>query len=128
MRILLDTHTLLWYYLGDSQLSTTARTHIDDPANMKLVSPASYWELAIKISLGKYTLTESYDDFIQHAVFDNGFGILPIEPRHTAKLISLPFHHKDPFDRMMVAQGLAEGMPLVSNDAILDQYFITRIW
>jgi PIN domain nuclease of toxin-antitoxin system len=128
VRLLLDTHTLLWFYLADAQLSSTARTLIEDPGNTKLVSPASYWELAIKISLGKYVLNESYDDFIQHAIFDNGFAILPIEPRHTAKLLSLPRHHKDPFDRLLVVQALAEGIPLVSGDAALGQYPITRLW
>lgn len=128
MRILLDTHTLLWFYLGDPQLSSTARGLIDDPANTKLVSPASYWELAIKVSLGKYVLTESYDDFIQHAVFDNGFVILPVEPRHTAALISLPHHHKDPFDRLLVAQAIVDRIPLVSGDSLLDKYPITRLW
>jgi PIN domain nuclease of toxin-antitoxin system len=128
VRILLDTHTLLWFYLGDPQLSATARRLIEDPANTKLVSPASYWELAIKISLGKYVLRESYDDFIQHAIVDNGFLILPVEPKHTGALISLAHHHKDPFDRLMVAQAQVEGIPLVSNDSLLDQYGITRLW
>ncbi|MCI0463157.1 MAG: type II toxin-antitoxin system VapC family toxin [Gemmataceae bacterium] len=82
MRLLLDTHALLWFYLGDAQLSATARTAITDPRNSKLVSPASYWELAIKVSLGKYVLTETYDEFIQHAIFDNGFVVLSGEPKH----------------------------------------------
>jgi PIN domain nuclease of toxin-antitoxin system len=128
VRLLLDTHTLLWFYLGDPQLSATARSLIEDPANEKLVSPASYWELAIKIGLGKYTLTESYEDFIQHAIFDNGFLILPIEPRHTAILVSLPPHHKDPFDRLLVAQAMVEGIPIVIVDPALDPYPITRLW
>lgn len=128
MKILLDTHTLLWFYLGDPQLSATARNLIDDPANTKLISPASYWELAIKISLGNYVLTESYDDFIQHAILDNGFLVLPVEPRHTGALITLPHHHKDPFDRLLVAQALVEGIPLVSVDPDLDKYLITRLW
>lgn len=80
MKVLLDTHALLWFYLGDPQLSGAARTAITDPGNSKLVSPASYWELAIKMSLGKYVLTESYDEFIQHAIFDNGFAILRPNP------------------------------------------------
>ena len=126
--MLIDTHTLLWFYLGDPQLSATARRLIEDPGNTKFVSPASYWELAIKISLGKYVLRENYDDFIQHAIFDNGFLILPVEPKHTAGLISLPYHHKDPFDRLLVAQARVEGLPLVSADSIVDQYGVTRLW
>ena len=109
-------------------MSTPARTLITEPANTKLISPASYWELAIKVSLGKYILRESYDELIQHAIVDNGFGILAVEPRHPAALITLPHHHKDPFDRLMVAQALVESIPLVSGDAVLDQYPITRLW
>jgi PIN domain nuclease of toxin-antitoxin system len=128
VRLLLDTHTLLWFYLDDPQLSGTAKALILDPGNLKLVSPASYWEIAIKVSIGKYVLTEPYDDLIQHAVFDNGFDILPVEPRHTGALIGLAFHHKDPFDRLLIAQALVEGIPIVSNDVVLDQYPITRLW
>ncbi len=128
MRIILDTHAWLWFYLGDSQLSERARSLIEDPANSKLVSPGSYWELAIKVSLGKYQLTESYDDLIQHAIFDNGFGIVPIEPRHTALLAAMPFHHKDPFDRLVAAQAIAESTAIVSADAALDAYGVQRLW
>ena len=130
MRLLLDTHALLWFYLGDPRLSRQDRSAIEGPANTKLISPASFWELAIKISLGKYVLSETYDDFIQHAVYDNGFSILPIEPRHTSYVASLPFlsGHKDPFDRLLVAQSKVDAVPIVSDDEILDQYSITRIW
>ena len=128
MRLLLDTHALLWFYLGDSQLSRPAQDSIIDPSNIKLISPASYWEIAIKLSIQKYTLQVSYDEFIQEAVFDNGFEILPIEPRHTAALISLTFHHKDPFDRMLIAQATVEGIPIVSVDSKFDPCPITRLW
>jgi PIN domain nuclease of toxin-antitoxin system len=128
VRLLLDTHALLWFYLDDPQLSTAASRLIEDAANVKLVSPAAYWELAIKIGLGKYTLTESYDDFIQHAIIDSGFHILPVEPRHTAVLMALPLHHKDPFDRLMIAQVMVEGIPLVSLDSDFDPHPITRLW
>jgi PIN domain nuclease of toxin-antitoxin system len=128
VRLLLDTHTLLWFHLGAPQLSTAARLLIEDAANTKLVSPANYWELAIKVGLGRYTLTESYDDFIQHSIFDNGFIILPVEPRHTVVLVTLPLHHKDPFDRLMIAQAMVEGIPLVSADPALDPYPIARHW
>ena len=128
MRLLLDTHTLLWFYLDDTQLSAPAKTAILDPGNAKLVSPASYWEVAIKVSLGKYALHESYEDFVQHAIFDNGFDVLPIEPRHTAALTRLPFHHRDPFDRLLIAQALVERTPLLSADGAFDPYPITRLW
>jgi PIN domain nuclease of toxin-antitoxin system len=128
VRLLLDTHALLWFYLGDPLLSGPAQDAIIDPNNVKLVSPASYWEIAIKLSIQKYTLHVSYEEFIQEAVFDNGFEILPIEPRHTAALISLTFHHKDPFDRMLIAQATVEGIPIVSVDSKFDPYPITRFW
>ena len=99
-----------------------------DPANEKWVSPASYWEIAIKVSVGKYSLSQPYDVFIHEAIDRNGFNYLHIDPRHTAKLIGLPFHHKDPFDRLLAAQALVEGIPIVSNDSAFDAYGITRLW
>jgi PIN domain nuclease of toxin-antitoxin system len=128
MRLLLDAHTFLWFVLGDPRLVQTALDQILDPAQVKLVSPASYWEIAIKISLGKYTLNEPYEAFMQRGIFGNGFNILPIEPSHTAALTTLPFHHRDPFDRLLVAQALVEQVPVLSADAVLDAYGITRLW
>jgi PIN domain nuclease of toxin-antitoxin system len=128
LKLLLDTHTLLWFALSDPQLSATAMTLIMDPANEKLVSPASYWETAIKISIKKYALSRPYEDFMNEAIDKNGFGYLHILPKHTAVLTTLPFHHKDPFDRLLVAQALVEGMSIVSNDPGLDAYGITRLW
>jgi PIN domain nuclease of toxin-antitoxin system len=128
VRLLLDTQALLWFYLGDPQLSPAAQAAIVDPDNTKSVSPASFWEIAIKLSIGKYALKEPYDDFIQHAIHDNGFDILAIEPRHTAALVTLPFDHKDPFDRLLAAQAIVEGIGIVSSDAILDKYGVRRIW
>ena len=78
------------------------------------ISPASYWEIAIKIGLGKYTLPEPYQVFMEREIADNDFRILPIEPRHTAVLTTLPLHHRDPFDRLIVAQAMVEGIPLVN--------------
>ena len=115
MRVLLDTHAFLWFVLGDPQLSSNARHHIEDPDNEKLVSPASYWEIAIKISLRKYTLSQPYEAFMQRGLRENGFIILAIEPKHTAALTSLPFHHRDPFDRLIIAQAMVEQMPVISG-------------
>ena len=128
MRLLLDTHTLLWFALMDPQISGKATSLIIDPANEKLVSPASYWEIAIKISVKKYALSKPYEVFMQEAIDKNGFGYLHIEPKHAATLTILPFHHKDPFDRLLVAQALVEGIPIISNDRALDAYGITRLW
>jgi PIN domain nuclease of toxin-antitoxin system len=128
MRVLLDTHTFLWFVLADPRLSAVALTHILDPAVAKLVSPASYWEIAIKISLGKYSLQEPYEAFMQRGITGNGFGILAVEPKHTAALTTLPYHHRDPFDRLLVAQALVEQLPILSGDAALDAYGVTRLW
>ena len=128
MRLLLDTHTLLWFALTAPQLSGTATSLIMDPDNEKLVSPASYWETAIKISIKKYALSKSYEIFIDEAIDKNGFGHLHIEPKHTAALITLPFHHKDPFDRLLIAQAIIEGIPIISGDTVLDSYPVKRLW
>ena len=128
MRLLLDTHAWLWFVLGDSSLSAAARGLIEDPANDKLLSPASYWETAIKISIGKYTLPQPHDLFVRAAIEGQGFQILPILPSHTATVSTLPFHNRDPFDRLLVSQALTEGIPLVSCDTLLDTYGVRRLW
>jgi PIN domain nuclease of toxin-antitoxin system len=136
MKVLVDTHAFLWYVLNDPQLSTAAQSAIVGKTSRSdsrdfpivLVSPASYWEVAIKVSLGKYALTVPYEMFWRRGIDDNGFSILPITIAHTAALAALPFHHKDPFDRLLVAQALVENVPLVSNDPALDAYGIKRIW
>ena len=130
MRHLLDTHTLLWYVLDDPQLSATAKQAILDPANDILVSPASFWEIAIKVSIGKYTLAGTHEQFVDECLHRYRFTVLPVEPAHTSRVAVLPYfrHHKDPFDRMLVAQVLTEGIPLISADDKLDAYGITRVW
>ena len=128
MRLLLDTHTFLWFILNDPKLSRRAKDLISDGDNVVEISPASYWEIAIKISLGKYALPEPYADFMERELATNDFGILPIEPKHASILTELPFHHRDPFDRMLVAQAICEQIPLVSVDTTLDAYSVKRLW
>jgi PIN domain nuclease of toxin-antitoxin system len=128
MRHLLDTHAFLWFVLNDPQLSPTALSLINDPANDILVSPATYWEMAIKVGLGKLDLHASYDDFMHRGIVGNDFEILPIEPRHTSVLTTLPLHHRDPFDRLLVAQALVEAISIISSDAQLDAYGVKRLW
>ncbi len=128
MRVLLDTHTLYWFIEGDRQLSALAQMTISSTANEVLLSPSSYWEIAIKVSLGKWQLNRTYEEFIDVALEQYGFLLLPILPTHTAWLVGLPFHHKDPFDRLLVAQALSEQVPIVSADVHLDAYGISRIW
>ena len=128
MKLLLDTHTVLCFYSADPQLSAAASAAIIDPANEKWVSPASYWEIAIKISTRKYAFAQPYEDFWRNAIDANGFQILHILPRHTALLTTMPYHHRDPFDRLIIAQALTEGMSVVSADSIIDAYSVARIW
>mgnify|MGYP001225737183 CR=1 FL=1 len=128
MRVLLDTHALLWFLLADHKLSQRAQEMISDAETVVEISPASYWEIAIKISLGKYELPEPYAQFMERELMINDFSILPILPRHTALLTNLPFHHRDPFDRLLIAQSMAEAIPLVSCDQNFDAYAISRIW
>lgn len=128
MRILLDTHTLIWAYTNDPKLSATAANLILSPSNECVISPASYWEMAIKLGTGKLTLSEPFPDFIQHAVFDNGFVVLPVEPRHCEPLVTLPRHHNDPFDRLIISQAVVEGISIVGTDTAFDPYPVQRLW
>ncbi len=130
MRLLLDTHSMYWYIEDEPQLSGRARTLIQDASNEILVSPASYWEIAIKISIGKWRLNRPYEEFIDIGLNQYGFQVLPILPTHTARLIGLPFPqgHRDPFNRLLVAQVLVEQIPIVSADSPLDAYGVTRLW
>ena len=128
MMLLLDTHSFLWFWWDDPQLSETARQAICDPTNRKLVSTASCWEVAIKVSLKKLDLGAPYRGFIHQHMVRNNFELLQITDEHLAELVDLPFHHRDPFDRMLIAQSLYEQIPIVSVDPQLDAYGLTRIW
>ncbi|SRR6266404_1402361 len=103
MRLLLDTHTFLWFFIGDNTLSRTARTLIEDESNEKFFSIASLWEIAIKVSIGKLTLTAPFDDIFPDQLAKNGIDVLTITPAHASAVTNLPFHHRDPFDRLLIA-------------------------
>ncbi len=128
MNVLLDTHAFLWFLEGDAQLSARAREAIEDAGNLKWVSAASLWEMAIKISLGRLKCAQPFDLFVSSQMEVNGFLLLPIRTYHPAKLLDLPFRHRDPFDRMLVAQSLAEEFTLLSVDAAVDAYGVMRVW
>jgi PIN domain nuclease of toxin-antitoxin system len=128
MRLLLDTHTFLWWINNDPLLSDSARNAIATERNECFLSLASCWELAIKASIGKLRLTKPVERFIPEELTANDFQLLSIDFRHIAKVETLPFHHRDPFDRLLVAQLLTEKMSIISADTVLSEYGIKRIW
>ncbi|HEX5439822.1 MAG TPA: type II toxin-antitoxin system VapC family toxin [Ktedonobacterales bacterium] len=128
MKLLLDTHTFLWFLSDDAQLSTPARKLIEDGTNEIILSVASLWEMAIKISLGKLTIGGPFDTFITEQLALNSIGLLSITLAHTAAVAMLPFHHRDPFDRLLIAQSQVDSVPIVSRDAVLDTYGVVRMW
>ena len=119
MKFLLDTHILLWWMAGDRRLPRPARRAIEDPANRVFVSIASLWETAIKFSL-KRVIADP--EALREAAERDGFSLLPIEARHCSAVARLPYHHSDPFDRLLVAQALVEPMRLLTHDAQLARY------
>jgi PIN domain nuclease of toxin-antitoxin system len=128
MRALLDTHALLWWLSDDPLLSRPARSFIAETKNSAIVSAASAWEIATKVRLGKLSSAEELTaDFVGYLERE-GFELLPISADHAIRAGLLPGPHKDPFDRMLVAQAQAEGMPVVSNDQVFDAYGVRRIW
>jgi PIN domain nuclease of toxin-antitoxin system len=128
VNLLLDTHAFLWFIGGSSSLSKKARTLIEDETNRVFLSTASLWEIAIKISLGKLTLSESFDVLIPEQLAVNGIELLDISVNHAALVANLPFHHRDPFDRLLVAQAQVEQMAVISKDEAFDAYAINRLW
>ena len=128
MRLLLDTHTLLWFLLNDPRLSPTAKALIRDPANDVSVSVASCWEMAIKSGIGKLKLAEPCSMLLARELPANMINLLPIELEHATSVESLPHHHRDPFDRLIIAQSISESLTVVGADTVFDQYGVTRIW
>jgi len=128
MRLLLDTHAFLWFVTADARLGHAATSSIQDNGNQRLLSMASLWEMAIKCSIGKLKLTKPFNAFMTEQLSVNVIDLLPISQSHVTMVASLPFHHRDPFDRLLVAQSIAEGLALVSAETVLDAYGIKRIW
>jgi PIN domain nuclease of toxin-antitoxin system len=128
VRLLLDSHTLIWAADAPAKLSARAQGLIHDPANDRLLSAATLWEIAIKFSLGRLPLSLPYRQWMDKAIADLVLVVLPITLDHAERQAILPWHHRDPFDRLLVAQAQVEGVPLVSADTTLDPYGVTRIW
>lgn len=126
--IFLDTHSLLWFLIGSPKLSPLARSLIDDPSVQPFLSVASWWKIAIKVSLGKLVLAPPLEELISHQLAQNGIALLEIQPKHLVVVSQLPYHHRDPFDRLVISQAIAEQLPIVSCDTLFDAYPITRLW
>jgi PIN domain nuclease of toxin-antitoxin system len=127
MNLLLDTHTLIWFLEGDTTLSTDAKNLIENPANTNFVSVATFWEMAIKVSLKKLEMQISIQN-LKKLLWENGIEVLPITIENTLFVSQLPFHHKDPFDRLLIAQAVNENMILISKDEAMHLYNVQTIW
>jgi PIN domain nuclease of toxin-antitoxin system len=128
MRVLLDTHAFLWWVEDAAQLSRKARSAIAEPENECLVSLVSCWEMAIKVSLGRLRLASALERFVPRELSANAFHQQVISFRHVARVAHMPFHHRDPFDRLLAAQALEEGLAVISADAVFEKYGVKRIW
>ncbi len=128
MKLLLDTQSFLWFISGSTRLSESARQLIEAEDNQSFISMASLWEMGIKVSLGKLTLDQPFETMIPQQLAQNGIEVLQIEFLHVAVVANLPFHHRDPFDRLIVAQANVEGMSIISSDEMLAAYGVTRLW
>jgi PIN domain nuclease of toxin-antitoxin system len=128
MILLLDTCALLWFLSDDPQLSVTAKAAIEEPANVRWLSPINLLEIAVKVRIGKLPLQRPFGSLFPAELVANDIQLLPIEARHVQPLTTLPFHDNDPFDRLIAVTSLVESMRLVSPDAILDAYGVTRLW
>ena len=128
MKFLADTHAFLWFVTDSPHLSRRAKAWLEAPDSERWLSIGSLWEIAIKTRLGKLSLEKPFAQFIPEQLARNGFQILHLTVEQTAKVATLPLHHRDPFDRMLVAQCLVEDLPLISSDDLLDAYGIQRLW
>lgn len=128
MRHLIDAQALIWYVDQDHLLTWSARAAISDPANELVLSVGTIWEIGIKVGLGKLSLSLPYRRWMDTAIADLDLELLPITVEYADVQAGLPGHHRDPFDRLLAAQALKDGLPLISADAIFDQYGVRRIW
>jgi PIN domain nuclease of toxin-antitoxin system len=127
MKLLLDTHAFLWFITNNPRLSAKAKALLESDVEV-LISTASLWEIAIKTSIGKLVLAQPYDIFIRQQLEQNSIEILPVKLEHLIVVAGLPFHHRDPFDRLLIAQAMVEDLPMVSADNAFDAYAVQRLW
>ncbi|WP_103668275.1 type II toxin-antitoxin system VapC family toxin [Pseudanabaena sp. BC1403] len=127
MKIILDTHTFLWFINDSTELSNSAAELIESDVDL-WISIASLWEISIKVNLNKLDLPDDYEKFIPHQIAINNIEILPVNLQHLIVLTKLPLHHRDPFDRLLIAQAIAEEVPIISIDKKFDLYEVDRQW
>ena len=128
MNLILDTQAFLWLAIDDKKLSRKAKRYYLNKKNEIYISGVSIWEMAIKISLGKLKINEPLDSFIETHAIGNDMRVLEIKSTHLYKLESLPLHHRDPFDRAIIAQSMTEGFQIIGNDKAFDSYPVERVW
>lgn len=127
MRIIIDTQAFIWFVENDNQLPNKIKKDLENTENTIIVSIASLWEMSIKMTLGKLSLSCDLREMIEK-IYSNGFEIIPILPEHIIKLSTLDYFHRDSFDRIIIAQGLTENVIIASSDKIFDNYGIKRKW
>lgn len=128
MGLLLDTHAFLWWVANAPRLSARARRTIGRAHAPCFVSTATWWEMAVKVGLGRLRLAARLDRFVAEHMAASGFSPLPIRLPHAARVSELPFHHRDPFDRLLAAQALEEALSIVSADPVFGRYGVKRVW
>jgi PIN domain nuclease of toxin-antitoxin system len=128
MKLLLDTHTFLWFIEGELRLSKVARNLIEDQANRRFLSIASLWEMSIKVSIGKLKLKMTFIELVKREIYGNEIELVEIQPEHLDELAKLPFYHKDPFDRLIIAQSLVERISVVTKDDAYTNYPVNLPW
>ncbi len=128
MKLLLDTHVLIWWSLDSVKLTKKIYELLTDPDNTLVVSIASIWEMQVKVQLGKLDLDKKVSELIAHQQQVNNLEVLPIDPAHVYALENLPNEHRDPFDRIIIAQSIVEAIPLLSADKVFARYPVERIW
>lgn len=128
MQVLLYTHTLIWFFQGDARFSDKMRLLIEDQNNEKLISIVSVWEMSIKQSIGKLSFSLPIKTFIERQLALDDFNLLNINLEHVDVITTLPLKHRDPFDRILIAQAMVEKIPIISADTALDAYSITQFW
>ncbi len=128
MRLLIDAHALLWAMDDPAQLSSPAATALQDPSNQLLIGAGTVWEISIKVGLGKLALSLPFRKWMDRVFADLGLSVLPITVEYADRQAALPHHHRDPFDRLLIAQSLTDSIPIVTADAQFNSYGIVRIW